>query len=140
MNALDSKIHDLFLNLVNSGTEHLVKIDYSNRSLGYKIDEKCITLRAFTKSDNDKYEENTFSDISSLFANHFLCAWDVAWCDPKRGLEFSIRINNKYYRVNGLSRMEYAKVLDTLDATIRDFESKQLDEVFSALSTYDEIL
>lgn len=139
MNALDSRIHDLFLNLVNSGVEHLVKIDYSTRSLEYKIDEKRISLRAFTKSDNDKYEENTFSDISSLFANHFLCAWNMAWCDPDKGLEFSIRINDKYYRVYGLTRMEYARALDTLDATIKDFENKQLEGVFSALSTYDEI-
>lgn len=140
MNELDLKIHDLFINLVNSKTEYLNKIDYGSRSLIYKIDNNKITLKAYTKSDKVKHKENSFSDTTSLFRNCISYSWDILWCDPNNGVDFIIDINDKYYEVNGLSRVEYAMSLDALDETIRTFEDSQLEGVFTALSTYDEIL
>lgn len=140
MNELDPRIHDLFINLVNSKTKYLTKIDYNRNSLVYKINNKEVTLKAYTKSDKDEHKENSFSDATKIFKNCIIHYYDVFWCDPKNGMDFVIYINDKHYDVNCLSRIEYAKAFDTLDETIRSWEDRQIEEVSSAFYTFNEII
>lgn len=139
MNELDIKIHDLFLNLVNSETKYIVRVDYKSHNINYRINGKDVILSAFTKSEKDKYVENSFSSVSTLYKRERWLdwSWEILHCDSTMGLEFVITINSKQYRVYGLSRIEYARALDSLDKAIKDWEEDQISEVFAALA--DEI-
>lgn len=137
MENLDNRIYNIFKFLVESGTKYITELNYGSHNIQYLINGKNIILSAFTKSKEDKYIENSFSNIVTLYKRGGWpdYSWELLHCDPKTELEFIITINSKQYRVYGLSRVEYAMVLDSLDNTIKEWEDKQLSSIESVLFT-----
>ena len=137
MNELNKKILELFRYLINSGTKHLSEIDYSGRSLKYKIDGKEIIL-TFTKVDTEEeVKPNLYTTVEELtkFREYIPLFAGVGYKIPNSTtIQYSIILGGRQYIVPKLSRLEQAQSLDSIDAILKERESEILDSVLNKLT------
>lgn len=139
MNELDKKILELFRFLLYSGTKYLTNIDYIRSSLNYKIDDKSISLSFRKRLRTDCAQPNSYSVTEKMAETmDFITICESTSLNInnwEKIVEYEISINGKYYHVPDLSRIEYARALDRIDAILEEKESENLDSILNELRT-----
>lgn len=135
MNELDKKVLELFRFLLNSGTKYLTNIDYIRKSLEYRISNKSIKLGFYRKhSEEGEASPNSYTTVEKMARSMEFIPYSGPIRlvrDEEKEIRYYITVNEKYYDVPKLSRMEQAQALDRVDAILEEKESEDLDSVLN---------
>lgn len=134
MNELDKKVLELFRFLLNSGTKYLTNIDYARGSLEYRINNKSIKLGFYRKHVEDEVRPNSYTTIEKMTKSMEyvpFCGQVRLNSNEEKEVRHYITVNEKYYDVPKLSRMEQAQALDRIDAILEEKESEDLDSTLN---------
>lgn len=134
MKELDKKVLELFRFLLNSGTKYLTNINYIRNSLEYKINNESINLSFYKKCVRDEASPNSYTTVEKMarsidyipFPGHVRLN-----SNEEKEIRYYISVNEKYYDVPKLSRMEQAQALDRIDAILEEKESEDLDSALN---------
>lgn len=122
MNELDKFIVELFWKMIKS-PDKIVNIENGE----IKFDNE-LGIRAFKKSNEEIKKNEPLKLDAATFSFFRFSMFNVAIPDTDK-LIFCINTPYKQYVVPEFTnRCEYAKVLDTIDASLEEFERRKLSE------------
>lgn len=126
---MDTKITDIFYNLINSGISLISNVNHKEGSIEYKVGEEIITLRAYQyiKGKEPSNEEDSFNTLFKFEGHHFF--WYDLYNGEETNVIFGLIIREKKYYVPRLDRVANARAIETIENVIREYERNLLTKI-----------
>lgn len=126
---MDTKITDIFYNLINSGVSLISSVNHKEGSIEYKVGEEIITLKAYQyiKGKEPSNEEDSFDTLFKFKGMHFF--WYDLYNGEETNVIFGLIIREKKYYVPRLNRVANAAAIETIENVIKEYEKKLLTKI-----------
>ena len=139
---INSKISELFQNLLASGTTFVKEIDYNSKCIAYDLSGTPVILRIANYLKGKEPWDNKYSSFEDVFESGPLGLPWYTLVGPKDeySLVFELIIKGKHYFVPKLSRVEVAKAIESIEESIQNYENTALGSVISTVLQEDDLL
>lgn len=126
---MDTKITDIFYNLINSGVSLISSVNHKEGSIEYKVGEEIITLKAYQyiKGKEPSNEEDSFDTLFKFKGMPFF--WYDLYNGEETNVIFGLIIREKKYYVPRLNRVANAAAIETIENVIKEYEKKLLTKI-----------
>lgn len=126
---MDTKITDIFYNLINSGISFIYNVNHKEGSIDYKVGEEIITLKAYQyiRGKEPLNEEDSFDTLFKFKGGHFF--WYDLYNGEETNVIFGLIIREKKYYVPRLNRVANAAAIETIENVIKEYEKKLLTKI-----------